>query len=103
MNENIVLGADIGGSHITASLVDIHNRQILSSTVCRQHVNGDGEATQIISEWSEVIKDCFGKNGSHNKKIGIAMPGPVDYEIGTCFIKGQNKYESLYGANLKEL
>jgi glucokinase len=103
MNENIVLGADIGGSHITASLVDIHNREILSSTVCRKDVNGSGEAAQIIGDWSEVIKNCFGKNGSQNKKIGIAMPGPVDYETGFCFIKGQNKYESLYGANLKEL
>jgi glucokinase len=103
MNENIVLGADIGGSHITASLVDIQNREILSSTVCRREVNSDGGAAQIISEWSEVIKSCFGGRELRNNKIGIAMPGPVDYEIGFCYIKGQNKYESLYGANLKEL
>jgi glucokinase len=103
MNENIVLGADIGGSHITASLVDIQNREILSSTVCRREVNSDGESAQIISEWSEVMKSCFGNRELRSKKIGIAMPGPVDYEIGFCYIKGQNKYESLYGTNLKEL
>jgi glucokinase len=103
MNENIVLGADIGGSHITASLVDIQNRQILSSTVCRREVNSSGEAAQIVSEWSEVIRSCFGNTNLRTKKIGIAMPGPVDYEIGFCYIKGQNKYESLYGCNLKEL
>lgn len=103
MNENIVLGADIGGSHITASLVDIHNREILSSTVSRRDVNSGGTAGQIIGEWSEVMQNCFGKAKLRNQKIGIAMPGPVDYEIGFCYIKGQNKYESLYGANLKEL
>jgi glucokinase len=103
MNENIVLGADIGGSHITASLVDIHNREIISSTVCRSEVNSDGSSGQIISEWSQVMRQCFGDREWRNKKIGIAMPGPVDYEIGYCYIKGQNKYESLYGANLKEL
>lgn len=103
MNENIVLGADIGGSHITASLVDIHNRQILSSTICRKDVNSGGSADSIIGEWSEVIKNCFAKLGIKDQKIGIAMPGPVDYDLGLCYIKGQNKYESLYGANLKEL
>jgi glucokinase len=103
MNENIVLGADIGGSHITASLVDIQNRQVLSSSVCRKEVNSGGPAEQIISEWSEVMLSCFEKKDLRHYKIGIAMPGPVDYDLGFCYIKGQNKYESLYGANLKEL
>ena len=35
-------------------------------------------------------------------KIGIAMPGPFDYENGISYIKDQNKYEALYGLNIKE-
>ncbi len=31
------------------------------------------------------------------------MPGPFDYEKGISFIKDQNKYESLYGLNVKEM
>ena len=36
-------------------------------------------------------------------KIGIAMPGPFDYENGICYIKGLDKYESLFNLNVKEM
>lgn len=31
------------------------------------------------------------------------MPGPFEYEKGVCLIKGQDKYDALYGMNVKEL
>lgn len=34
--------------------------------------------------------------------IGIAMPGPFDYLTGICLMKNVNKYESLYGLNIKQ-
>jgi glucokinase len=37
------------------------------------------------------------------KKIGIAMPNPVDYESGISYIRGIDKYDALYGLNIKEL
>jgi glucokinase len=40
---------------------------------------------------------------STSNKLGLAMPGPFDYENGTCLIKGLDKYESLYGLNIKQL
>jgi glucokinase len=41
--------------------------------------------------------------GTSGIRIGIAMPGPVDYEQGISYIKGLTKYESLYGKNVKHL
>ncbi|HRP57404.1 hypothetical protein, partial [Agriterribacter sp.] len=35
--------------------------------------------------------------------MGIAMPGPFDYEKGISYITGLHKYEYLYGLNVKEL
>lgn len=103
MNENIVLGADIGGSHITASLVDIQNRKIISTSICRKDVDSGASAESIVNEWKNVFVTCAGKKDLRQLKIGIAMPGPVDYDLGFCYIKDQNKYESLYGLNLKDL
>lgn len=34
--------------------------------------------------------------------VGLAFPGPFDYERGICLIRGLNKFEALYGVNLKE-
>ena len=35
--------------------------------------------------------------------LSVAMPGPFDYEKGISYIKGLDKYESLYGMHLKEI
>jgi glucokinase len=103
MSNNIVLGVDIGGSHITASLVDISERKLVPNSILRMEVNSGADRDTIISEWSNVINRSFGNILRSNWRIGIAMPGPVDYETGVCYIKGQHKYESLYNCNLKEL
>lgn len=103
MSKNIVLGADIGGSHITASLVDIHKRTLLSRQPVRKEVNSAADAKTVIDEWAGVMQECFGGVASSRKRIGIAMPGPVDYEEGICYIRDQHKYEHLYGLNLKDL
>jgi hypothetical protein len=34
--------------------------------------------------------------------IGLAMPGPFDYPNGISMIRGLDKYESLYGLNIRE-
>jgi glucokinase len=100
---NIVLGADIGGSHITASLIDVEERKIIEGTMVRKDVNGASSIENIVKEWSSVIRESFNMAALKPGKIGLAMPGPVDYEEGICYIKGQNKFEELYGVNLKEL
>jgi len=35
-------------------------------------------------------------------KIGIAMPGPFDYQNGIALFKGVQKYDSLYGIDVGE-
>lgn len=103
MNNRIVAGVDIGGTHITASLVNTEKREIVPATIYRKEIDSGASASSIIDEWSAAIETSFSKGNSATGKIGIAMPGPVDYETGVCYIKDQDKYESLYGCNLKEL
>jgi glucokinase len=98
----LVAGVDIGGSHITAALVDLRTGTVLSDSLNRESINPNESANDIITEWSSVIKKAL--NGSDCiKKIGIAMPGPFEYEAGISLIKNQNKYDSLYGLNVKRL
>lgn len=103
MSNSIVMGVDIGGSHITAALVDLDARQVLQHTWTRKSVDSHEDASQIISSWQEAIKQAFSALQFKITKIGIGMPGPFDYENGICFIKEQKKYKSLYGLNIKEL
>lgn len=37
------------------------------------------------------------------KGIRLAFPGPFDYEQGICLMKGLDKYDRLYGINLRQV
>ncbi len=98
-----VIGVDIGGSHITAGIVDLKSREVMRDTFIRAHVDSKCSAEEIIDEWAKVIDKLFTSYPDVEKKIGIAMPGPFDYEEGTCMIKGLDKFEGLFGLNVKKL
>lgn len=102
MNNSFMAGVDIGGSHITAALVDQATGAVVPGSWRRDSVPASGTAAEIIEAWASVIAACY-ENHSLPARIGIAMPGPFDYEAGISFIRGQHKYESLYGLNIKEL
>ncbi len=103
MDSYKVIGIDIGGSHITAGIVDLKSRDVMPLTLIREHVNSKDNAEKIIDTWAKVIGKLFKDHPQVKKKIGIAMPGPFDYENGICLIQGVDKFESLFGLNIKRL
>lgn len=102
MEKPYVLGIDIGGSHITAALVDLESGILIQDSIKRRAVNSNGSKEEILAAWCEVIKEAFGSVLDTEKRIGIAMPGPFDYENGVSLIKDQDKFKSLYQLNIKQ-
>ncbi|WP_164735355.1 ROK family protein [Pseudoflavitalea rhizosphaerae] len=98
-----VLGIDIGGSHISACMVELDDARFLRETEVHEKVDPSGSSETLISAWAAAIKGSFAKAGEPVGYIGIAMPGPFDYENGISLITGLHKFESLYGLNVKEL
>jgi len=101
INDALAIGADIGGTHITAGLVDLEKKIILPGTIVRTKVDSHASSEDIIKIWAGAIIDA-GKEHQVNK-VSLAIPGPFDYEHGICLIKNQDKYENLYGLNIKNL
>jgi glucokinase len=99
----MVVGVDIGGSHITAAVVDTRRMEVLPGSVSRCKVDAGGTADDIINAWSEVIGEALRSGPGTSCPIGVAMPGPFDYANGISYIKGLTKYDSLYEANVKLL
>jgi glucokinase len=93
------IGADIGGTHITAALIDLRNKTVIPSSIKRAGVNAAGTAEEILTAWSDCIGECKGDKAVES--ICLAMPGPFDYEAGISLMRGQAKYESLYHLNIK--
>jgi len=103
MKSKYVLGADIGGSHITAAVLNMEDGTFLEDSFSRKKVDPNGTSEEIIATWCEAINEAHQKVGLKLGKIGIAMPGPFDYEKGISYITGTTKYEALYKLNAKEL
>jgi glucokinase len=102
MKNGMIAGADIGGSHIAVALIDTATREIIPGTRKRKEIDTSKSAEEIFASWSYLIKQSFETVNTKPSKIGIAMPGPFDYVNGISYIKDQNKYDSLYGLNIKE-
>jgi glucokinase len=102
MKKTIVLGVDVGGSHITAALVDMEKGELMSETEAREPLNSEGSADEIMTTWVNCIRRSLQGN-TGPVPIGIAVPGPFDYENGISLISQQLKFRSLYGLSLKPL
>ena len=99
--QNIAIGADIGGSHITAVAVDMDGHRIISGSRVGNPVDNKAEADEILTVWTDTLKRVLrGMQIFNLRGIGFAMPGPFDYVRGICLIRGVPKYEKLYGVNV---
>ncbi len=103
INRKCLLAADIGGSHITAALVDADSGALIEGSLIRERVDAQAESHTILSQWVSAFKKAY-KSIDHISLdgIGFAMPGPFDYNNGICLIEGVCKYNSLYGINVKQ-
>ncbi len=102
--EEMLLGADVGGSHISAALVNASDGSIMEGTFCRSLVDPHTDSTAILLQWTGVLKEVLSKRPLHHLKgIGISMPGPFDYERGISHMDGVSKYNALFGINIRQV
>jgi glucokinase len=81
----------------------LQTREVLRSSYQRKPINSRGIATEIIDACSAAIQHALTTNNVQLNRIGIAMPGPFDYEQGISYIHNNKKHEALYGLNVKEM
>jgi glucokinase len=103
LSTSFILTADVGGSHITAGICHLESYSILSQSITRIEVDSKGPAESILARWESAFEQVLQKNITASVSgLSIAMPGPFDYEKGISYIKGLDKYEALYGMDIKQ-
>jgi glucokinase len=103
MSKNIGIGTDVGGSHISCAAVDLSTGIIMRDTLSSRKVDTNEAAHKVIEGWAEALSESMSKLPADRiKGIGFAMPGPFNYLEGVCYIKGQSKFEQMYGMNVAE-
>ena len=103
MNQNIVIGVDVGGSHIISSAIDMEKLQVIPDTTYSSKINNKASKNNVLENWANVINEtisCLPKIEKIN--IGFAMPGPFQYKSGIAMFENNDKYENLYNVSLPE-
>lgn len=103
MKAKYACGVDIGGSHVTAALIDLEKNTVVEPSLRRSKIDSSKQADEVIKDWVAVIRESLSTQNEKGLNVGIAMPGPFDYEEGISYIKGQHKYEALYEVNVKNM
>jgi len=88
---------DVGGTHVTAALVDIGAGAVIGSTVRRRTLRPSAPAEELLEDILGCGRALPAPAGA---PWGVAVPGPFDYDRGVAFFAGVGKFESLYGTEV---
>lgn len=99
----ISIGADIGGSHITCRLFNMDKNEFADDRKVRIPVNSQSSKEEIIHGWTTaILETARDYNLNEHQGIGFAMPGPFDYPGGMAWFRGVQKFDALYGVNVRD-
>jgi predicted NBD/HSP70 family sugar kinase len=88
---------EIGGTHVTAALVDTDAWCVVTGTAARLALDAGGTAEEIVATVADVAVSLRPDDGS---LWGVAIPGPFDYARGVANYRGVGKFDALRGVDL---
>ncbi len=98
-SEGAVLCLDVGGSSVKSGVV-LSNGAVVAGPF-RTHLKSGGPAEDIVRALAETLLNLHGKAvGLHVRGVGVAMPGPFDYERGVSRMVGLGKFDAIQGLPL---
>ncbi|MEV0322550.1 ROK family protein [Streptomyces sp. NPDC050658] len=87
---------EVGGTHVTAALVDLDRRELVGDAV-RAQLPTMGTAEEIL----DGIAGAAARIEAPPEAVwGIAMPGPFDYAAGVALFRDVGKFDALYGVDV---
>lgn len=93
---------DMGGTVIKASLMN-DSGKIVEDTFGTYPACSYQTDVILLNRVVEILLQMLERcPGCRLKGIGFSFPGPFDYEHGISYMKGLNKYDSLYGINVRK-
>lgn len=94
-----ILCLDVGGTEIKAAVAE-RNGDIVSP-ICHFPAEAEKTEEQILNHFVQIFEKMKLEEYELSE-VHFAFPGPFDYKNGICLLKGLNKYDSLYGKNLRQ-
>lgn len=103
MSSSVWIAFDVGGTQIKAGAVV--NGHIAAESVGHYDTRAALEAGPMMERFAAIFADVLDKTGTDScaDGLGLAFPGPFDYEAGISLIRGLGKFEALYGLPVGKL
>lgn len=100
---SLIIAFDVGGTQIKAAA--LRDGVITEETAGHYESQADLAAGPMIAHFADIFADILSKAGPDAlvEGLGIAFPGPFDYEEGVSRIQGLGKFDSLYGLPVGQL
>ena len=97
---NITIAMDVGGTGIKTGVFDSDTRQMIGDMFERPSMSREDKET-ILNNFADIVSHAISlAPSSQVSDLRMAFPNPFDYDTGTPYIKGNNKYDAIYGVNL---
>lgn len=101
-NKQYAVGVDVGGSHVCSAVVDLTAGQITGEP-CVTPMDSKSDASQILEALVSNIIQVVSKSGVGQciSGVGLAFPGPFDYVHGISTVHGVEKFERIFGLDVR--
>jgi glucokinase len=96
MRAEPVPALEVGGTHVSAALIDVTDWRIVPDTLSRRPLDGQASAHALLDVFIGAARTL--KIGA--ARWGVAMPGPFDYEHGVALFEDVGKFDSLRGVDV---
>lgn len=96
------IALDVGGTQVKSAILAQDGRVL--APIRMDPARANEKAPAILRGLGEIIQGQRGAlqaAGRTPAGIGVAFPGPFDYENGVSRIRGIGKYDALYGVDVK--
>ncbi|MFD4603252.1 ROK family protein [Streptomyces sp. NPDC058464] len=88
---------EVGGTHVTAALVDLSGGRTVGEVV-RRPLPAQGTAEEILDGIAATAARIDAPAGA---AWGVAVPGPFDYASGIALFEDVGKFDALYGVDVR--
>lgn len=89
---------EIGGTHVTAALVDPVAWTVVAGSVTRRHLDAGAPADALLAD---LVAAAASLAAPEDVTWGVAVPDPFDYDRGIALFEGVGKFDSLNGVDVR--
>lgn len=91
---------EVGGTHVTAALVDPAAARVVPGSALRQALDAGGSAHEILTTVADTASAVADRTTT-GAAWGVAIPGPFDYDRGIGRFRGVAKLDALDGVDVR--